>query len=112
MTFPTAFNAMLQAIGALLLFVAGYLALILFTIICLVVAELISERAGPVRAYGVRTDSLDGGSSKVQGNTCAPTGLHRTYQTEAAIHGFAWYGDFHPHVSGFPDRRHIRSKVN
>ncbi len=112
MTFPTAFNAMLQAIGALLLFVAAYLALVLSTIICFAIAELITEHAGPVRAYGVRTDSLDGASSEVQGNTRAQTELHRTSQTEAAIHGFASYVDFHPHVSGLPDRRHIRSKVN
>jgi hypothetical protein len=49
MTFPTALTAMLQAIGALLVFVAGYLALVLSTIICLVVAELISERSRDVR---------------------------------------------------------------
>jgi hypothetical protein len=49
MTFPTAFTAMLQAIGALLVFVAGYLALVLSTIICLVIAELISERARGIR---------------------------------------------------------------
>ena len=49
MTFPAAFAALLQAIGALLLFVAGYLALVLTTIICLVVAEMISERSRDVR---------------------------------------------------------------
>ena len=49
MTFPTALTAMLQAFGALLVFVAGYLALVLSTIICLVIAELISERSRDVR---------------------------------------------------------------
>ena len=49
MTFPTGLTAMLQAIGALLVFVAGYLALVLSTIICLVVAELISERSKDIR---------------------------------------------------------------
>jgi hypothetical protein len=62
MAFPTALTAMLQAIGALLVFVAGYLALVLSTIICLVVAELISERSRDVRmpegnARGVRRES-------------------------------------------------------
>ena len=49
MTSSTALAAMLQAIGALLVFVAGYLALVLSTIICLVIAELISERSRNVR---------------------------------------------------------------
>ena len=49
MTFPTGLTAMLQAIGALLVFVAGYLVLVLSMIICLVIAELISERSRDVR---------------------------------------------------------------
>ena len=49
MTSSTALAAMLQAIGALLVFVAGYLALVLSTIICLVIAELISERSRDIR---------------------------------------------------------------
>ena len=62
MTLPTALMAMLQAIGALLVFVAGYLALVLSTIICLVIAELISERTRDVRmpdgnVRGVRRES-------------------------------------------------------
>jgi hypothetical protein len=61
MTFPTALTAMLQAIGALLVFVAGYLALVLSTIICLVIAE-ISERSKDIRmpdgnVRGVRRES-------------------------------------------------------
>ena len=48
MTAPAALTAMLQAIGALFVFVAGYLALVLSTIISLVIAELISERTRDV----------------------------------------------------------------
>jgi hypothetical protein len=59
MTFPDAFNATVQVTAALLIFVASYLALVLSTIIGLVIAELISERANVVRAYGVRSVSLD-----------------------------------------------------
>jgi hypothetical protein len=53
------FDAMLQAIAALLIFVAAYLACVISTIICLVAAELISERPSMVRDYGVRPVSLD-----------------------------------------------------
>jgi len=53
------FNATLQVIAALLIFVAAYLALVLCTIACLVAAELISEHASVVRDYGVRSVSLD-----------------------------------------------------
>jgi hypothetical protein len=68
MTFPTALTAMLQAIGALLVFVAGYLALVLSTIICLVIAELISERSRDVRmpggnVRGVRRESAHAAES-------------------------------------------------
>ena len=66
MTFPTAFAAMLQAIGALLVFVAGYLALVLITISCLVMAELISERSRNVRL----TDSKVLPDEAVQGVRC------------------------------------------
>jgi hypothetical protein len=113
MTFPTAFNAMLQTIGSLLVFIAGYLALVLFTIICLVMAELISDRASVVRAYGVRSVSIDDGvSSEVQGNTRGSNGLHRPFQRETAIDGFASYRHFHPSVSKLPDRRHIEFKAS
>jgi hypothetical protein len=53
------FNATLQVIAALSIFVAVYLALVLCTIVCLVAAELISEHASVVRDYGVRPVSLD-----------------------------------------------------
>jgi hypothetical protein len=59
MTFPNTINVMLQGIAALLIYVAGYLALVLFTIISLVIAELISERANLARAYELRSVSLD-----------------------------------------------------
>ena len=62
MTFPAAFAGLLQAIGALLVFVAGYLALVLSIIICLVIAELHSERSRDIRmpdgnVRGVRRES-------------------------------------------------------
>jgi hypothetical protein len=52
-------NAPLQAIAALLIFVAVYLALVLCTIACLVAAVLMSEHVSVVQAYGVRSVSLD-----------------------------------------------------
>jgi hypothetical protein len=50
-------NATLQAIAALLIFVAAYLAFVLFVIGCLVTAELISEHECVVRDYGVTRNS-------------------------------------------------------
>ena len=47
-----AFDATLQAISTLLVFVAAYLGLVVLTIICLVAGELISHHAGIVREYG------------------------------------------------------------
>jgi hypothetical protein len=52
MNVPTAIGAMLQIIAAVLIFVASYLALVLCTIACLAIAELISERTSVVRQYG------------------------------------------------------------
>ena len=57
MTSPTAYDAILQVIASLLYFVAAYLALVLFTIMGLFIAELISERASVVRAYGAKRAS-------------------------------------------------------
>ena len=59
MTFPTAFNTLVQVIATFLIFIAGYLALILCIIICFAVTELISERDSVVRAYGARPASSD-----------------------------------------------------
>ena len=53
------FNATLQVIAALLIFVAVYLALVLCAIMCLVAAELISEHASVVRDNRVRLVSSD-----------------------------------------------------
>ena len=70
------FNATLQVIATLLTFIAGYLALVLGTIVCLVAAELISEHASVVRAYGVRPVSLNaplanGSKDATRGSTLA-----------------------------------------
>lgn len=54
MNSATTFFAALQVIGAMLIFVASYLALVLCGILFLVAAELISERASLVREYGVK----------------------------------------------------------
>ena len=59
MSSAATFNATLQVIAALLIFVAVYLALVLCTIICLVASELISGHASVVREYWVRPVSLD-----------------------------------------------------
>jgi hypothetical protein len=53
------FRSTLQVMAALLIFVAVNLALVICTIVCLVAAELISEHASVVRAYGVRHFSFD-----------------------------------------------------
>jgi hypothetical protein len=66
MTFPTAFNAMLQGIAAFSTFVAAYLALVLSIIVCLVIGELISDRGSLIRVYGVRCVSFDDGASGVR----------------------------------------------
>jgi hypothetical protein len=53
MSSPGTFYPMLQAIAALMTFVAIYLSFVVCTIICLVAAELISKHARVVREYGV-----------------------------------------------------------
>jgi hypothetical protein len=57
MTSPTAYDAILQVVASLLYFVAAYLMLVLCTIMGLVIAELISERASVVGAYGAKRAS-------------------------------------------------------
>jgi hypothetical protein len=84
MTFLAPFNAMLQVIAAFLIFVACYLALLLSAIIGLVIAELISESANLVRAYGARSVSLDtrvlsevkGGETVIRFRPDRPLRLH------------------------------------
>jgi len=69
MTSLVSFNV-LQVIAALLIFVAGYLALLLLIIICFVVAELVLEGARLGRAYTVKCNSLDHRvASEIKGNT-------------------------------------------
>jgi hypothetical protein len=81
MTFADTFNAMLQGIAALLIFVAFYLALVLSAIIGLAIAELISERANLVRAYGVRSFSLDTRAlSEVEGDARRSRPLHLIFR--------------------------------
>jgi hypothetical protein len=58
MTSLVSFN-LLQVIAALLIFVAGYLALLLLIVIGFVVAELVLEGARLGRAYTVKCNSLD-----------------------------------------------------
>lgn len=75
------FDATLQVIAALLIFVAGYLALVLCAIACLVAAELISEHASVVRAYGVRPVSLDNRIlSELDGEAHESSYLHHRYR--------------------------------
>jgi hypothetical protein len=59
MTFFTASSSYLQSIAALLIFVAGYLAIILCAILGMIIAGLISGHASVIQAYAVRSDSLD-----------------------------------------------------
>lgn len=70
MNLPDTINAALQVIAALLIFVASYLAFLVFIIICLVGAELISEHARVARDYDVRPVSLDTRAlSEINGET-------------------------------------------
>jgi MFS-type transporter involved in bile tolerance (Atg22 family) len=59
MNFLATFSATLQVIAAFLIFVAVYLSLLVFTITCLVAAELISEGASLVRNCMLRRASLN-----------------------------------------------------
>ena len=59
MTFPTAFSSSLQVFAAFAVFIAGYLALVICAILCLVIAELYSDRANVVQAYAVKSSLLD-----------------------------------------------------
>jgi hypothetical protein len=70
-----ALNSTLQVIAALLIFVASYLGFVLCAILCLVVAESISERASLVRDYGVRHVSLK--NNRVSSETHSET--HRSW---------------------------------
>jgi hypothetical protein len=75
------FDATLQVTAALLIFIAVYLALVLCAIACLVAAELISEHASVVRAYGVRPVSLDNRVlSEIDGETRESSYLHHRYR--------------------------------
>ena len=109
MTLHDSFNPMLQGIATLLIFVAGFLALVLFTVVCLVLAELISERDGLIRAYGVRSGSLD---SKEPGTQRQSTWLRRAFQNGTTSRGPALYGFFPRRVGGLPDRRDMQLKLN
>jgi hypothetical protein len=60
MSFEGPLSAMLQGVASVLMFAAGYLALAISIIACLVAAELILERGSVVRDYGAsRTVSRD-----------------------------------------------------
>jgi hypothetical protein len=64
MTSPVTFDALLQAIASLLIFIAWYLALFLSIVVCLVLAEFVYEGAELVRAYLARSGSLENRSSR------------------------------------------------
>ena len=55
MTFFTAIWSYLQVIATLLIFVASYLAIVLCAIMCIVIAELISDHGCLIRAYAERS---------------------------------------------------------
>ena len=55
MTLLTATWSYLQVIATLLTFVASYLAIVLCAIICIVIAELISDHGDLIRAYAERS---------------------------------------------------------
>lgn len=61
MNLSAPFDAILQILSAVLIFVTSYLALVLCVIVCLVVAELAADRARIVRAYGVKPVALTDG---------------------------------------------------
>jgi hypothetical protein len=51
MTYFSALNATAQIIERVLLLAAGYLACVLFALLCMVLCEIISERSWTVGAY-------------------------------------------------------------
>jgi hypothetical protein len=59
------FDPVLQMIAAFLIFIAGFLALFLFTVGCFVIAELAYGGVGLVRAYTVKINSLDDGPASI-----------------------------------------------
>jgi hypothetical protein len=61
MNFFTVVNSYLHLIAGLLIFVASYLAIVLCAIMCILIAELISDHGGVTRAYAVRSGPSDGG---------------------------------------------------
>jgi hypothetical protein len=52
MIFLSTLNAIAQVMARFLLLVAGYLGIVLGAIVCLLLFELLSERASVMRAYG------------------------------------------------------------
>lgn len=54
MIFPTALSSMLQVVAALLIFIAGYLALVVCAIIGLVITEFSTENGDMDQAYGAK----------------------------------------------------------
>ncbi len=81
MTSFATFNAVLQVIAAFVIFLASYLALLLFIIIGLLIAELIYEGARLGRAYTVKCNSLDDGvGSEIKGHTPGSRRLRHIFQ--------------------------------
>ncbi len=81
MTSFATFNAVLQVIAAFVIFLAGYLALLLFIIIGLLIAELIYEGARLGRAYTVKCNSLDDGvTSEIKGNEPGSRRMRHIFQ--------------------------------
>jgi len=76
MNLGSPFDALLQVLAALLIFIISYLGLVICTIICLVIGEIASERDGVVRAYGA--------NSNLGKNAMSPTRARRPYPHEIA----------------------------
>jgi hypothetical protein len=74
---------LLETIAGLLIFVVGYLAVILSIIICLVIADFIYESARLVRGGKSKSPSNSadyGASPELKGDTRRPEGVRHIFQ--------------------------------
>jgi hypothetical protein len=70
MTYFSALDATAQIIERLLLLAAGYLAFVLFALVCMVLWEIISERSDMVRANSAESKvQKSGWLSEIEGRT-------------------------------------------
>jgi hypothetical protein len=69
MAFPDIVTSSLQVFAAFAVFIAGYFALIVCAILCVVIAQLYSDRHHAAPAYAVRSNPL--GVAAIAANTAS-----------------------------------------